>query len=413
MPRSTRLLNAIAGVRGSIVDQKIVNSLSKNTSKNRNVNKKSNKKGRKKNNTAARSPQKYSGKGSISAGTSALNGKPEAVQRFVLGTSHPFSEAAKTAYVPNEHAKPSFKTNAVTRGSISGLSGQTLVVCLHPALTNNYPSVSLLVLDESDFSTIVSGALSGASSSTFLNLDHMYDTGAINSQSSLGVRGCSIAGRFTYTGQSLYRGGDFSMLRLSDYQPIMGTGGAFGPETDTYTWNDIRTFMRGSRLTRVQSLNLTQVVDFALIARPDCKFQGKVVTTTYPMIHSSPEEDDGSSNLVLDGVQIPGSVWAVGMYQFTDSAQTFRYEIIAHMEQKSQQLYQAHTASPAFVQEHAMLHAAIDKAHETHNDNPHKPVGDHVMDTIKSEAMHAGARIGSSLLRTAAKQLPLLLMAAI
>lgn len=339
---------------------------------------------------------------SVKSGSHPVDRLTAASQKLVIAAASPFNERAKGVYLANEHAKPSLKSNALARFTISGNAGDEVFILLGPQLTNDRVSAAIVRVN--------SGFTGNSIQDVFpecvvqaITLPHMYDSSGVADDKTLGVRGAACGLQIKYTGQTMNKGGSWSFLKLSDYVPLIVNPMVpeFGPLSYEASWADLISYIKSSRLTRITSIGQSITQEMALLPRPDAQFSSEA-KLNYPMIKGGYTNPASDTSVLIrggdddNGATLYGGVFGVAYFRLQSAQQEFTAQLITHMEQKSDKLYQVHTPSPAHVQDHATVHQAIDKSHETHNDVPEKPLLHHVLDTIKSEAATVATRAGRS-----------------
>jgi len=297
---------------------------------------------------------------------------PTEVKRFVAAQVMPFNDAAKGAYVPNEFAKASTKECNRNVTTISVLASTPTFIFMMPNASND--AADAVYFTNGVLATSISAQL--VATIATIQVPSPYTQAILGSDNDLCSRIGSAAMRFKYTGTTLNKGGTIQYLRLTESAWVIGPNGQL---TTGSTLQAVLNEVNSNRLTVTTSIHDVDEITCQL---------------TPPSNH-----DWSTSNLYSSSIANPEVVTADQTYATLTlksatygvivincpSASTFRVETVIHSEYKGTELASRTTPSSSHPSEHALLHSFMDRALETHNNNPDITTGQHIAATISQE----------------------------
>lgn len=308
---------------------------------------------------------------------------PAPVSKLAIACVDAFDPRAKGAYIPNVHAKPSLKSHYLLKTSVSlstAANAGSLFILIGPNLANDYNSIVAIEVPYGFGTNAINSNVGVIVQPEKFNT--MFSSTELLADTSKQVRGSVFQIKVTYQGKLLERAGMYKILRMGPDQQIITsatTGVGSGLISSTATWDALRVLINANQHTRNVAIDGSPI-DLNITAPHDCPFRevGK-----FPMCGDGGTTD----NCTPGGATLWGGVNAVILIEGTSPLSVFRVAAIMHNEQRASNLIGVHSPSPAHLAETHKLLSDVSLAHETHAQQDHKPMKEHLVSELKKSGV--------------------------
>lgn len=330
---------------------------------------------------------------------------------FLMSQIKPFSDEARGSWVGDEEARPSYKFTSRARASIQVAGGARTIIFLFPTAVSDRGGVYMVSGTPANLNLTKFNELGAGLTHTMINLSTLPQTHASFYTGEIGCRCSSMAVKLRYTGPITSRGG--TIYFRENYEQTGIYNAADGPNYNRGTWT---TESFSSQNTRI--LSNAQGGEHEFVVHPQISSSDWVRQTTAGVaVDSTPYWSLSGTALYSAGNLLSGSSYAacapIGAIVIdADTAQlSFILEIVQHCEYTGEPYNPIVTPSPPAVQDHNAICAGIHMAKLTHNLEPEKHTGAHIVETLKRTLLPSALRYSEKMVGDIMKKSPAGLLA--